>query len=1101
MHALLRMVLVCLACALPLAARALGDAHFESVGDADSIPDNNVTALAQDPSGLLWIGTPNGLIRYDGYRFRRYARDRDNPDSLGGVFIRALLVARDGRLWIGTDADGVSVYDPASGRFRPFRHQPGAAGSLAHDQVRALAEDGEGQIWLGTRMGLDRYDPERDTFVHYRLRAASGGSVNDERVFALLAGRAGDLWVGSWGGLMRMRAGSPDFEAVTGGADGTGPLAGQLIMSLYPLDHGRVAVGTAQAGSFLLDPASGLAHAMPTGLAHAPSATEALVLAMVQPTPDELWLGALGGIAVVDAHTGALRRRYLPDPSINSSLSNAQVRAFLIDQAGQIWIGGYSGGLQRHDPRNRAIRVLHHSPARESGLSSPSISSVLEASDGLLWAGTRDSGIDLIDRERGVVRSLRPDTEHPGALGNGMVISLAQTADGAVYAGTLAGMYRYDPGSQNFAAIGTAQGLTGTTVRVLLADPGGDLWVGSNTGLARWRPAVGRAQSIDLAGETGLAADVNALALEAGGRLWVGSAGGLYVLEAGAERLQVVAAAPGSAVDLSRASIVGLLIDRSGRLWLDSAEGLYRLLQWNGEYARFEAVSQRLGIGGRPFGANLLEDASGRIWTQRYVYDPQQDRVHELSRADGMDIGTAWFRAYTRTRDGRLLFGGSQGLAIVEPERFQPWGYEPPVVATAYWLDGVEQEPGTQATPLVVAAGHKRFGVEFAALDYSAPQRLRYRYRLSGFDADWIETDASRRVAGYSNLWPGRYELHVRASNRSGLWSTRELRVPIQVLPQLWQTAWFATLSTLLLLGCGWALWRRHVRRVREHELALEQLVDERTQELTRAKEGAESALAQLKGAQAQLVVAEKMATLGQLVAGVAHEINTPLGIALTAASVQGEELRHLQRKLAEQRVRPSDLSQYTSTVGEATRLVEENLARAAHLVRSFKQVSVDRSLDERRRFVLIDYLDDLIESLEIVWKRRPIRFTLECQKDIVLDSYPGTLGQIITTFAQNALHHAFAEGQPGRLTLSARALAEDQVELVFADDGKGISSEDLPHVFEPFFTTRRAEGMVGLGLHIVFNQVHARLGGRIEVSSAPGAGTRFTLVIPRSAP
>lgn len=1098
MHALLRWVLIWLACALPQAARGLGDAHFESVGDADSIPDNNVTALAQDPSGLIWIGTPNGLIRYDGYRFRRYTRDRQDPHSLGGVFIRALLVARDGRLWIGTDADGVSVYDPSSGRFHPYRHQPGRVDSLAHDQVRALAEDRDGAIWIGTRKGLNRFDSTRGAFQHYP-QAAAGSNGNDERVFALLAQSNGDLWVGNWGGLTRRRAGSAEFERISGTDGAQGPLVG-LIMSLYAVSNGRIAVGTAAAGSFLLDPESGVATPMLAGLTRAPSATESLVLAIAQPTNDELWLGALGGVAVVNADTGVLLRRYRPDPSISSSLSNAQVRAFLIDQSGQIWIGGYSGGLQRHDPRNRAIRVLHHSPARALGLSSPSISSVLETTDGTIWAGTRDNGIDIIDRDRGVIQTLRPDTEHAGALGNGMVISLAQTADRSIYAGTLAGLFRHDPATRAFEPLGTAQGLTGTTVRVLLADPGGDLWVGSNTGLARWSRATGRARNIDLDGDSGLAADVNALALERNGRLWVGSAGGLYVLEPRAERLRVVAAAQSEA-DLARASIVGLLIDRQGQLWLDSAEGLHRLREWDGAHARIDAVSQRLGIGGRPFGANLLEDGAGRIWTQRHVYDPALDRVHELSRADGMDIGTAWIRSYTRTRDGQLWFGGSQGLAVVDPDRFRPWDYAPPVVATGYWMDGEEQRASVPAATLVVPATSRRFGIEFAALDYSAPQRLRYRYRLDGFDSDWIETDASRRIASYSNLWPGRYELHVAASNRSGQWSTRELRVPIEVQPRLWQTAWFAALSVLAFLVLGRVVWRRHLARVRRHEQELERLVESRTAELTLAKEGAETALAQLKGAQAQLVVAEKLASLGQLVAGVAHEINTPLGIALTAASVQGEELRTLQRKLAEHTLRTSDLSAYTETVSQASRLVEEHLARAAHLVRSFKQVSVDRSLDERRRFVLIDYLNDLIESLEIVWKRRPIKFLLSCQKDIVLDSYPGTLGQIITTFAQNALLHALDDGRPGRLELSVCSLQDDQVELVFADDGKGIAADDLSRVFEPFFTTRRADGMVGLGLHVVFNQVHARLGGRIEVTSVPGAGTRFTLVFPRTAP
>ncbi|MGE4072652.1 MAG: two-component regulator propeller domain-containing protein [Lysobacterales bacterium] len=1102
MRALPWMLVLLLSLALPAQASMLdlGDAYFETIGDADSIPDNNVTALVQDRRGFIWIGTPNGLIRFDGYRFVRYARDPDDPESIGGVFIRALLVASDGSLWVGTDADGVSVMDPASGRFRRYRHDPSDSGSLAHDQVRALAEDRHGQIWLGTRAGLDRFDPARGVFEHYAQVHGQSATASDDRIFALLVDQAGDLWIGSWNGLSVRREKSGAYLRV--GADG-GPgsaLVGQLIMSLYQLRDGRIGVGTAQVGSHLIHPDTLDSFAIPVGLTHTPSSSDSLALAMIQPREDELWLGSFGGIAVVDTGSGRIVRQIRPDPSIASSLAHAQIRCFLADQAGQIWVGGYSGGLQRHDPQNDAVRILHHSPVQAGSLSSPSISSVLELATGEIWLGTRENGIDVLDPERGIVGGYRPDPDDPQALGNGMVISLAQTADGAVYAGTLAGLYRQDPKTRQFSSIGRTEGLSGTTVRVLMPEPGGDLWIGSNTGLARWQTQSGRAIDISTTEGSSLAADVNALQLESSGRLWVGSAGGLFVLEAGSKALLAVHTKD-PANDPTADSIVGLLLDRQGRLWVDTSEGLLRLLSWDGRRASFDAVSTRLGFGGRPFGANLLEDQRGRIWTQRHVLDPGRDSIYELSRADGMDIGTAWFRSYAKTRAGLLLFGGSQGLALVDPERFEAWGYEPPVVATEVRVDGRPQASAEWADGLLIPAAARTFSVEFAALDYSAPQRIRYAYQLRGFDAEWIETDADRRIASYSNLWPGDYELLIRGSNRSGAWTDQNLRIPVKVLPEYWQTPWFAMLAALALGGIGYAGYRRHLARIRRHERALAHMVTERTAELSVAKERAEQTLEQLRGTQKQLVVAEKMASLGQLVAGVAHEINTPLGIALTAASVQSEQLGLLKRQLAAHELKASDLERYVTTASHAAHLVDDHLARAAHLVRSFRQVSVDRSLDERRRFVLLDYLRDLVESLEVVWKRRPIQMTLNCDSALVLDSYPGTLGQIVTTLAQNAVQHAYEPGVPGILRLQARALDGEHIELSFADDGKGIAAEDLPRVFEPFFTTRRSEGCVGLGLHVAFNQVNARLGGHIQVHSSPGLGTRFVLRLPVSAP
>ena len=1089
-------VLLALVCAPAQALLDLGDAHFASVGDADSIPENNVTALAQDHSGFLWIGTPNGLVRHDGYRFRRYARDPQDPQSLGGVFIRALLVARDGRLWVATDADGVSVYDPASGHFTRHSHQAGRSDSLSHNQVRALAEDADGSIWLGTRAGLDRLDPATGRVTRQIDRFGDATVETDERVFALLADRRGDLWIGSWNGVARRSAVDGSYRRIRDPR-----LAGQLIMSLHELADGRIGVGTAQVGSYLIEPNEETALAIPIDLERTPSATEALALAMIQPRDDELWLGAFGGITVVDVASGRVRRQIQPDSSVSTSLSHTQVRAFLKDRAGLIWIGGYSGGLQQHDPANDAVRVLHHRPSQPGTLANPSISSILELASGEIWLGTREQGIDVLDPERGVISSLRPDQAHAGGLGNGMVLSLAQARDGSVFAGTLAGMFRYLPDSRSFEAIGTRSGLVGSTVRCLLADPGGDLWVGSNAGLSRWSADGGHVVGIPISGGGMLAADVNALALEASGRLWVGSTVGLHVLEPGAESMIAASPEDPRAAELTGGSVVGLLIDRNGQLWVDTANGLSRLRGWNGQHAEWDAVSLRLGIAGHPFGANLLDDAQGRIWTQRHVYDPRSESVHELSRADGIDIGTAWYRSYARLRSGQLMFGGSRGVAIVDPARFRSWDFQPPLAISELRIDSIVHESAAWQQGLTLAANVRNFSVEFAALDFSAPQRNRYLHRLVGYDEDWIETDATRRIASYSKLWPGDYRLEIRGSNRVGTMASQPLTIAIRVLPAYWQTPWFALLA---LVGLGlsiYAGYRWNLAKLRRHEHELELMVEQRTHELSEAKARAETAVVRLTDAQAQLVAAEKMASLGQLVAGVAHEINTPLGIAVTAASVQSEQLRGLKKQMQAHTLKASDLEQYLVTASQAGQLVDDHLARAAHLVRSFKQVSVDRSSDERRRFELKHFLEELIENLEIAWKRRPIQFQLTCPPDLVLDNYPGTLGQIISTFAQNALQHAYRDQRAGVLRISARALPDAQVELSFADDGSGIDASDLPRVFEPFFTTRRAEGFIGLGLHTVYNLVSGRLHGQIDVNSAADRGTRFTLRFPRDAP
>lgn len=291
------------------------------------------------------------------------------------------------------------------------------------------------------------------------------------------------------------------------------------------------------------------------------------------------------------------------------------------------------------------------------------------------------------------------------------------------------------------------------------------------------------------------------------------------------------------------------------------------------------------------------------------------------------------------------------------------------------------------------------------------------------------------------------------------------------------------------------ALYRRRVRET------LERLVLERTSELRVARDQAEQTLRELRITQKQLVMSEKMASLGQLVAGVAHEVNTPLGVALTAASLIDVQTQALDQRFREGRLTRGDMQRFVEQANESVSMVVRNLQRAAGLVQSFKQVSVDRVADERQRFVLADLLTELLDSSRSLWASRPIEVVLSCEPALELESYPTTLAQVVSNLIHNALIHAFAAQDAGRIEVSARAHCNDEVDIEVRDDGVGVPAEICDKVFEPFVTTRRNRGGTGLGLHIVFNLVTQTLGGHIELDSTPGQGCAFRLRLPKSAP
>ena len=266
-------------------------------------------------------------------------------------------------------------------------------------------------------------------------------------------------------------------------------------------------------------------------------------------------------------------------------------------------------------------------------------------------------------------------------------------------------------------------------------------------------------------------------------------------------------------------------------------------------------------------------------------------------------------------------------------------------------------------------------------------------------------------------------------------------------------------------------------------------------------KEKAQEAYSRLVQTQQTLVESEKLASLGGLVAGVAHEINTPIGISLTTASHLASITHQLSGDLEAGAIKKSDFQNYMQAALESCDLILSNAERAANLIHSFKQVAVDQTSEARRDFQLQDYLHEIITSLRPKFKRTQIEVHVDCEPDLLMDSFPGALSQVITNLLVNAVTHAFDEGQPGKVEIIAHRLSEGMVGLTVSDNGHGIPPENMSKIFQPFFTTRRSKGGSGLGLHIVYNIVRQRLGGRIEVESTVGQGTRFSITMPSVAP
>lgn len=1095
------------------AAQAAGPSNlrFEHVSIEQGLSQESVLNILQDRQGFMWFGTQAGLNRYDGYKITAYRTDPLDPGSLPDSFVNASFEDAGGRLWFGTKG-GLARFDAATGKF--VRYQLGDNRS-----VNAITADRHGALWLGTGDGLKRLDPVSGatTTVGPAPGGALDGALHGNTVTALAFDGRGVLWVGTNRGVARLAPGGRHLEHVAPPAS---------------------------------DPRS------------------ARILALSMGPGDTLWVGTEAGLEAWNIAPATPQRRTI---SAQEGVGDVRVPALYHDSGGTLWAGTDLDGLKWRDPASGRFVAYRSAPLDPHSLSDNQVASVRVDRTGTLWVGSRFAGVSRTDLASGGFShfSFRPDSGY--RVGFEKTRDIAVREDGKIWLGTIGGgLVLLDPATGRTAQGRHSSGRPGSApfdVIHSLRIEGGRLWVGG-AGVLAWCDAKGGPfHQVALPGIG--TASVQDVVRTRDGALWVVTRAGLYEMKADLTLRKVWRNDPRNPASLGDNTLFSMVEDKAGVLWIGTDNGLERFDRRGGTFTHFrndprDPASLRhnrvyavtlasngqlwLGTAGGlhrleknasgmigfryfpltgahaalPIGA-VLEDAQGKLWASMTKgisrLDPDSGRYKHYTAKDGLLDGTYFVGSSARGPDGRLHFGGVNGISSFLPDAIRDNPY-PPVVRITDFLVSYKSRPlplpaaGAGGDGITLTHRDSVFGFEFAALHYAAPASNRYAYRLEGFDEDWVETDAGKRFASYTNLDPGKYVFRVRASNKDGVWSEAPEALGITIAPPWWKTPWFRLLAFILAASAAALAYRLRVRVLVQQKGRLEHEVGARTAELVlqkdaaedrkreaeRQREAADEAYRQLKDAQARLAAKEKLASLGSLVAGVAHELNTPIGNSLLMASTLHDKTLRLANGLEEGALRRSELAAYVDAAREGSELIMRSLHGAAELVNSFRQVSVDQASAQRRRFGLARACHEIAATM--MNKVRLAGHTLEVDvpDDILMDSYPGPFGQVVINFVDNALLHAF-EGPGGAMRLSARLLGEDRVRIDFLDDGRGIPAQHLARVFDPFFTTRMGQGGTGLGLNIAHTIATTLLGGAIlvesGVDSAAPRGTLFVLELP----
>ncbi len=791
---------------------------FHNPSVEQGLPFGRVPAIALAGQGFAWLATSDGLARWDGVSLLPLVTEMVDVNN----DIRALKADPGKQLWVATGR-ALRRFDPGSSSWQGFE--------LLQDQefaVTALDFSGSGQtmtVWVGSERGVFSLNPASGE-VHQYLSDQVDQDLT-MRVFAVLVSSDGSIWAGTSNGLFRKSLNDSRFEAVD-----LAPVlgAGPRIATLVEASNGKIWVGTPRDGVLTIGMDGQVAPVAIEGF------SGEWIFSMAEVSPGLMWLGSYGrGLIEIDLHSHR-SRRMTHQALLKNSVADDEIWTIKADSSGLVWVGT-SAGLSVHDLRQQGIQTASGGSRLSGELRDNTVTSLLELDDGRVLVGMRVSGVDVIDPALGRIAGIEVDADSPlDHLPGGAIEAMTQMDDGSVFFGSNWGLYRLAGEQVERVAL---QGrpddkFTGS----LLAD-GGYLWAGGSDGLWRISPGVSPASVIQLgASVSGGFTDprITTLISTTDGEIVAGTWNGVTWTDQAGAVTQRLPAAGQSTSPLDNGYITALLVDTRGRTWIGtSGAGIY-VRESNG---RLHHLDRRNGLPSDLSGG-LLEDRQGRIWASSNgglaVINPDDFSIHALGPADGAMV-TPYFRQPTlKTRSGDLLFGGNGGLTIVSPNQWQPRTDFAPLAISGIRIGDqalVAAGAGSSASqPLRVDPERNSFSVEFAALDFLAARSLKYRHQLVGFDSGWKISSAGNRIASYTSLAPGRYELKIQASNRQGQWPEAITHRYFRVLPYWYQTSVFKGLAIMLAGALMMLTVRWRTAQLQRRQLELEDLVDLRTREL-----------------------------------------------------------------------------------------------------------------------------------------------------------------------------------------------------------------------------------------------------------------------------
>jgi len=1050
--------------------------RFAHLDARQGLSHAHVNAFYRDKTGFIWVGTESGLNRFDGYNVRVFRNDPSDSTSLPHDYITALFEMPDGKMGIVTPL-GACLYDPAKETFsassKDFR-----AYAIAHPRnLKSAVPDREGNYWfLVENEGLICFNPKSRKAIAVKHADGVETSIAGNNVTALVRHADGSYWIAHSDGLVESFIFENQVVTVKSRFNlfnhRRGSKNDRLHCQLATDRDGDVWVFPTNydMGVAYLDKRQGQIHYLGKSFG-SPRLNSDMITGVTQDNAGSIWIAnGQKGIDVLDKRKNTvahIEQTSEHDPG----LSHNAVTTMFKDADGMIWIGTYKGGAHYFHENIRLFPLVNRH-TRPHGLPFEDVNAFLEDAGGNLWLGTNGGGLIYFNRASHTFTTYRHDPNNPHSISNDVVVSLCLDHQNQLWIGTfLGGLNRFD--GQKFIRYqhdpGRPGSLPGRSVWELFEDSRRQLWIGTlDGGLCRYDPIKKTFDRYHHPKQRALYSTyVPTIFEDSKGNMWFGTSTGIDVLKKADGDMVHYEAEPGNPASLAGNDVFGILEDARGRIWIGSRSGLSL---WQAKSNSFVNFSEKQGL---PHNAilSMVEDEDGRLWlgtpnglscaTLSSGKAGLQVSFKNYSEMDGLQGRQFTEDAALRTRAGELIFGGANGFNLFRPRELGGNRMVPRLAFTDFQLFNRSVRPGITTNPSVVLqASDNVFSIEFAALSFIQPGKNQYKYKLEGFNEDWLTTDANGRKVTFTNLDPGDYVFRVIASNNDGLWNPKGISLNIRVLPPFWKSpmAYFlyAVGIVLLLLAT-----RRMIQERERMKFAITQTREEarRSQELDMLKT--------------------------KFFTNVSHELRTPLSLILAPVE-----------KLSERAVDGQDRRQFE--------LIQRNAKRLLNLVNQlldFRKLEVNEIRLQPTEGDVVGFVKNTVFSFSDLSEKKDIRLSFHSNVPELETAFDhDKLEKILFNLLSNAIKFTLGPGEVS-VTVAVRDAGDNHlVEIHVEDTGIGIPVEKQELIFERFFQSDLPNTIInqgsGIGLAITreFVRIH---GGTLRVDSQVGKGSCFAVMLP----